>query len=95
MLASLGACSTCNDVTADSIIIDNGTSVEVPGGLTLKISRAQLCKRLQRVWMQFRRYGNGNSYYYYSERQTHCDYSNFGTGTTEIRHFGLKAHGPQ
>lgn len=33
--ASLGACSTCHDVTADSIIVDSGNSVEVPGGLTL------------------------------------------------------------
>lgn len=34
--ASLGACSSCQDVTTDSIVIDNGNSVEVPGGQTLR-----------------------------------------------------------
>lgn len=29
-------CSTCQDVTADSIVIDDGNSVEIPGGLTLE-----------------------------------------------------------
>lgn len=36
VFASLGACSTCHDVTADSIIIGSGSSVEIPGGLALK-----------------------------------------------------------
>lgn len=36
VFTSLGACSNCHDVTADSIVIDNGNSVEVPGGLTLE-----------------------------------------------------------
>lgn len=34
--ASLGVCSTCHNVTADSIVVDSGNSVEVPEGLTLK-----------------------------------------------------------
>lgn len=36
VFASLGACSSCQDVTVDSIVIDNGNSVEVPGGQTLR-----------------------------------------------------------
>lgn len=36
VFASLGACSSCQDVTADSIVVDNGNSVDVPGGQTLR-----------------------------------------------------------
>lgn len=35
VFASLGACSSCQDVTADSMVVDNGDSVKVPGGQTL------------------------------------------------------------
>ncbi|KAJ0123900.1 hypothetical protein J7T55_012372 [Diaporthe amygdali] len=33
VFAILGACSTCQDVTADSILVDSGYSVEIPGAL--------------------------------------------------------------